>query len=73
MSIDPEMAWWADRRLGRQPVARQDLDDGGVRLTLDVTNVDAFIGWVLSFDNHAVVESPPEIRQQVIDRIRGTQ
>jgi predicted DNA-binding transcriptional regulator YafY len=71
LSIEPEMAWWADRRLGRQPVATQALDDGGVRLTLDVTNVDAFIGWVLGFDHHAVVESPPEIRQQVIERIRG--
>ena len=71
VEIDAEMAWWADRRLGREPVAKRNLDNGGTHLTLDVTNVDAFVGWVLGFDDHAVVQGPPEVRQLVIDRIKG--
>jgi predicted DNA-binding transcriptional regulator YafY len=69
--IDGEMAWWADRRLGRSPLSREELADGGVELELDVTHIDAFIGWVLGFDQYAEVLGPPEVRARVIDRIRG--
>ncbi len=69
--IDSEMAWWADRRLGKAPVSRVERPDGGIELELEVTHVDAFIGWVLGFDEYAEVLEPPDVRQKVIDRIRG--
>lgn len=69
--IGSEMAWWAERRLGREPRSRRVLDDGTLVLELEVNHVDAFIGWLLGFDEHAVVIGPPDIRRQVIERIRG--
>ncbi len=70
VAFDQESAWWADRRLDPS-LERRPLPDGGVEVTLSVSHVDAFIGWVLSFGAEAEVISPPAIRQAVIDRVRG--
>lgn len=72
LRVDREMAWWADRRLGRAPISRLELDDGAIELELEVTHLDAFVGWVLGFDHHAEVLGPPEMRARVVDRIRGS-
>lgn len=69
--IDPDLAWWAERRLGRSTPTIEHLDDGAVLLTLDVANPDAFVGWVLGFGTSAEVLSPPEMRERMIARIRG--
>jgi predicted DNA-binding transcriptional regulator YafY len=66
--FDPEVAWWASRRLG---IDRQESPDGSLEVTLEVRHLEAFIGWVLSFGDQAEVVSPPEVRQAVVDRIRG--
>lgn len=71
VQIDADLAWWAERRLGRSTPLIDRLSDGGVLLTLDVTNPDAFLGWVLSFGTSAEVVSPPEMRDRMIARIRG--
>ena len=45
----------------------------GVRLadvTVPVANPEAFIGWLLSFDDNAELIAPPELRQRLIDRVR---
>lgn len=68
--FDPEVAWWAGRRLGGSE-QRRTLDDGTLEVTLRVNHLDAFIGWVLSFGERAEVLEPPEVRRAVIDRIRG--
>ncbi|MDX1448688.1 MAG: WYL domain-containing protein [Acidimicrobiia bacterium] len=69
--IDPDLAWWAERRLGRSKPVIEHQDDGGIELTLDVTNPDAFVGWVLSFGTSAEVLGPPEMRERILERIRG--
>lgn len=69
--IDPELAWWAERRLGRTRPTIRRYDDGSIDLTLEVTNPDAFVGWVLGFGAAAEVLAPSEMRQRIIDRIRG--
>ena len=71
VKIDADLSWWAERRLGRSTPLIERLDDGGVLLTLDVTNPDAFVGWALSFGTSAEVLSPPEMRERMIARIRG--
>lgn len=39
--------------------------DGRLRLSVPLVNVDAFIGWVLSFGDAATVVEPPEVARQV--------
>jgi proteasome accessory factor B len=68
--FDAEAAWWADRRLD-PAVERRPTPDGGVEVTLQVAHLDAFIGWLLTFGAEAEVISPPEVREAVIDRVRG--
>ena len=29
----------------------------------------AFIGWILAFDDHAVILSPPELRERLLARV----
>lgn len=63
--FEPELAWWAARTL------RVEHETGPLSVELPVANVDAFIGWILSFDDAAVVEGPPELRRQVVDRVEA--
>lgn len=64
--FDPEMAWWAARTLHVDPPT-----DGPLEVQLGVTNVDAFVGWLLSFGESAVVTAPTDLRDQVISRIQA--
>lgn len=68
--FDPSVAWWADRRLA-DPIARRVEPDGSVVVTLRVSHVDAFLGWLLGFGAEAEVLSPPEMRKMMIDRVSG--
>jgi predicted DNA-binding transcriptional regulator YafY len=68
--FDAEMAWWAERQLtGRAHVTRGD--DGSIEATLPVANPEAFIGWLLAFDAHAELLSPPSLRTRLIERVRA--
>lgn len=69
--IDAELAWWAVRRMGAAPIEQTQLDDGSLRIVLEVNHHDAFVGWILGFGDRAEVIDPPEMRSRVIDRIRG--
>ncbi len=68
--FDPEVAWWADRRID-QTVERRPTGDGGLEVTLHVSHLEAFIGWVLSFGASAEVVGPAHVRQAVVDRVSG--
>lgn len=63
VEFEPELAWWAARTL------RVEHDEGPLTVSLPIANVDAFIGWILSFDDAAVVKGPPELRRQIMERI----
>jgi predicted DNA-binding transcriptional regulator YafY len=39
--------------------------DGRLRLSVPLVNVDAFVGWVLSFGDAATVVEPPEVARQI--------
>lgn len=65
VEFDPDLAWWAARTL------RVEHDSGPLRVELPVANVDAFIGWILSFDDAAMVIGPPELRRQIIERVEA--
>ncbi|MGH8959190.1 MAG: helix-turn-helix transcriptional regulator [Acidimicrobiia bacterium] len=67
--FSPEVAWWASRQLGS--TARQTDAAGSITVTVAVSNPAAFLGWVLTFGEGAEVLSPPQLRQAVIDRVKG--
>lgn len=68
--FDPSIAWWARRQLVGASVV-DDLDDGGIEARLRVANPEAFIGWILSFDDAAEVLEPQDLRRRLIDRVRA--
>lgn len=65
------IAWWAERRLGREPLERTTDDDGSLTVAIEVSHTDAFIGWVLGFGDDAEVLGPPELRSAIIAHLRG--
>jgi proteasome accessory factor B len=67
--FDASIAWWARRQLGSTEV---DVDqDGNLEATLQVANPEAFIGWLLAFEDSAEVLGPPRLRDRLIDRVTG--
>ena len=68
--FDASVAWWARRQLvGSTTVI--DRPDGGLEATLQVANPEAFIGWMLSFDDDAEIVAPPDLRRRLVDRVKG--
>jgi predicted DNA-binding transcriptional regulator YafY len=59
----PEVSWWAARTLGVPD------PDGPLTARVPVANHDAFVGWVLSFGEHAEVTSPEEVRAEIRERV----
>ncbi|MEE8331535.1 MAG: WYL domain-containing protein [Acidimicrobiia bacterium] len=71
--FDPEGAWWAERQLTSAAIIKPIGEDGSIEVTLPVANSDAFIGWLIGFDEHAEVTGPPELRAQMLARVRGAE
>ncbi|NOY55968.1 MAG: WYL domain-containing protein [Actinobacteria bacterium] len=65
--FDADTAWWAKRQLGANAVERPD---GALEAELRVANPDAFIGWILGFEDKAEILQPEHLRQALIDRVR---
>ena len=65
VTFDSRIAWWAARTL------RVDHTEGDLTVDIPVANVDAFIGWMLSFDDAAEIIEPPELRAQFVDRVKA--
>ncbi len=68
--FDAEMAWWARRQLtGRASIVERA--DGSFEAQIPVANPDAFIGWLLGFDDHAVILEPQALRNRLLDRVEA--
>jgi predicted DNA-binding transcriptional regulator YafY len=63
----------AERRLGGRGAKEEHNADGCTDVTLHVSHLDAFIGWILSFGDQAEVLHPDSVRQAVIDRVLAVQ
>jgi predicted DNA-binding transcriptional regulator YafY len=64
--IDALRSAAVERELGADRVVERN-DDGSVLVSVPAGNTIAFRSWVLGLLEHAVVESPPALRRQVID------
>jgi proteasome accessory factor B len=68
--FDESVAWFA----GRQLPANAGIvvnPDGSIDATLKVANVDAFVGWMITFEAAAEILGPDELRRAMVDRVRG--
>ncbi|MGI8427559.1 MAG: helix-turn-helix transcriptional regulator [Actinomycetota bacterium] len=63
----PSVAWWAER--SSPWLNLQSQSGGGAIAFVEVTDVDGFIGWVLSFGDGAEVTAPPELREVMHERL----
>ena len=64
--IDALRAVAVERELGADRVVERN-DDGSILVSVPAGNLAAFRSWVLGLLDHAVVESPPEIRAHLIE------
>ena len=55
-----------ERELGSDRVVERS-DDGSVLVSVPAGNLPAFRSWVLGLLDHAVVESPEDVRRHLID------
>lgn len=69
--IDAIRAAAVERELGPDRVVERR-DDGSVVVAVPTSNLAAFRSWTLGLLDHAVVESPAEVRQHVIDWLAAT-
>jgi len=61
----PDLAWWAARSLGLPE------PEGELTAVVPVSNVDAFVGWVLSFGASAEVLAPDQMRDEIRSRVQA--
>jgi proteasome accessory factor B len=64
--FDPEVAWWARRQLTERAEA-ESLEDGTLIATVPVAAPDAFLGWMIGFEDAAEIVAPPELRHRMIE------
>ncbi len=67
VSVQIEQAMVSTARLQLHDDEIEEQADGSIIATLDVANSDRFRDWVLTFYDNAVVLSPPEMRQVMVD------
>jgi proteasome accessory factor B len=68
VAFAPDVAWWVERRTGTRAVGQRS--DGWVVIDLGVAELPRFVDWVMSFADDAVVLSPAEVRDAVLERLR---
>jgi len=64
--VDALRAVAIERELGVDRVVER-ADDGSIVVSVPAGNLPAFRSWLLGLLDHAVVESPPDLRQHLID------
>jgi predicted DNA-binding transcriptional regulator YafY len=68
--VDPVRAAAVERELGADRVVERR-SDGSIVVTVPAGNLTAFRSWVLGLLDHAAVESPPAIREHIVDWLRS--
>jgi len=64
------VAWWARRQLPAD-TALEEHADGSLTARLRVASTAAFIGWLIGFEDGAVLEGPASLRRQFIAHLQG--
>lgn len=70
IEFDPRVAGYVKGREWHKTQTTEDLPDGGVRLTLHVSDDRPLRAWILSFGPLARVLSPPRLAQEIFEEIQ---
>ena len=63
--FDPGAAWWARRQLPATAVITEHRD-GGLTARIRVASPEAFIGWLIGFEDSAVLVGPAALRERYL-------
>ncbi len=63
--FDASVAWWARRQLGSRAEVTEHRD-GSLSARIQVASPEALIGWLIGFDDAAVLEKPATLRKRFI-------
>ena len=66
---DPDVAWWAENRFPDAQVVERGRD-GSIVLDIPYPVRDSFIDLILDMDDAAVILDPPDLRADLIRRVR---
>jgi predicted DNA-binding transcriptional regulator YafY len=69
LAFDPRIARYVKERVWHPSQQVRDCDDGGIVVTLHVSNDWALRSWVLGFGQLTRVISPPELARQIVEEI----
>ena len=69
VAFDARIARYVKERVWHQSQQARDLPDGGVALTLQVSNDWALRSWILGFGQLARVTAPAELAAQIVEEI----
>ena len=68
--FDAEIAWWARRQLSSSAQV-VDEKDGSIVATFPVANPDAFIGWMIGFEDAAEIQEPGDLRDRFVAHLEA--
>ena len=68
--FDAPVAWWARRQLSEDSDS-DDHSDGSLTATIPVAHVDAFIGWLIGFEDQAEIVAPADLRRRFVAHVAG--
>jgi predicted DNA-binding transcriptional regulator YafY len=67
--FDADVAWWAERQLGGGRALLHAQPDGSLRAALAVASPEAFIGWLIGFEDSAEILEPANLREAMVARM----
>ncbi len=63
--FEAAVAWWARRQLPGG-AAVEEHRDGSITVRMRVSAVESFIGWLIAFEDGALIQSPPALRARFL-------
>lgn len=68
--FDPQVAWWARRHLTERAEVTESAN-GGLEAVIPVASVEAFLGWMIGFEEGAEILEPAETRRRMIEQLQA--
>ena len=68
MRFSAAMRWWPEQNLSE--LKQSDGPDGTLDVEVPVSNIDAFVSYVIGFGDDVEVVTPPDVRTRVVEQVR---
>ena len=69
--FDEEVAWIAERELGQNAVIKRR-SDGSIIANIELSAPEAFLGWLIGFEDQAEIIEPPDLRDRYCTLVGGS-